>query len=187
MYEACCNDTLGTVFSISKCDLCFFWWNISALFTCALCLLGANLIGQCSRLRHECLIKMQREETRRSWEERASAHQCEQRASSPDSSSDEADIEDCTRLHIQRVLSAKQFSIICWWGSEGGCRWSNERVCARPNSQAGAYQRHVDRCLGLDKSADDSCVIQAPGYDKFDVSRRVHDISRGFAAWGTGR
>ena len=33
-------------------------------------------------------------------------------------------------LHIQRVLSAKQFSIMLV-GSEGGCRWSSERVCAR--------------------------------------------------------
>ena len=45
-----------------------------------------------------------------------------------------------------------------------------------PNSQTGAYQRHVDRCLGLDKSADDSHVIQAPRCDKFDASRSVHDI-----------
>ena len=45
-----------------------------------------------------------------------------------------------------------------------------------PNSQTGAHQRHVDRCLGLDQSADDSYVIQAPGYDKLDVPRSVHDI-----------
>ena len=45
-----------------------------------------------------------------------------------------------------------------------------------PNSQTGAYQRHVDRCLGFDKSADDSHVMQSSGYDKFDVSRSVHEI-----------
>ena len=138
--------------------------EFSALFTCTLCFLGSGVIDQCSGLRHNCLIKMQRAETRRSWEERA-AHQWEQRTSAPDSSSDVADIEDCTRdddgdalgellihLHIQRVLSAKQFSITCW---------PLVAYALGPNSQTGAYQRHVERCLGLDKSADDSYVIQA--------------------------
>ena len=45
-----------------------------------------------------------------------------------------------------------------------------------PNPQTGAYHCHVDRCLGLDKPADDSYAIQTSGYDKFDVSRRGHDI-----------
>ena len=183
--------TLGTVFSNSTSDLCcfFFAGEFSALFTCALCLLGSVVVGQCSGLRHDCLIRMQRAETRRSWEERASAHQWEQRASAPDSSSDEADIEDRTRddagealgellvhLHIQRVLSAKQFSIICWWAAKAGAVGPMNAYALGPNSQTGAYQRHVDRCLGLDKSADDSYLFQAPGYDKFDVSRSVHDI-----------
>ena len=74
----------------------FFAGEFSALCTCTLCILHSGVIGQCSNLRHDCLIKMQRAETRRSWEERASAHQWEQRTSAPDSSSDEADIEDCT-------------------------------------------------------------------------------------------
>ena len=191
MYEACCKDALGTVFSISTSDLCccFFAGEFSALFTCALGLLGSVVVGQCSGLRHDCLIRMQRAETRRSWEERASAHQWEQHASAPDSSSDEADIEDCTRddagealgellvhLHIQRVLSAKQFSIICWWAAKAGAVGPVNAYALGPNSQTGAYQRHVDRCLGLDKSADDSYVIQAPGNDKFNVSRSSHDI-----------
>ena len=147
------------------------------------------MIDQCSGLRLDCLIKMQRAETRRSWEEWASAYQWEQRTSAPDSSSDEADIEDCTRddrgealgellvhLLIQRVLSAKQFSIICWWAAKVGAVGPVNPCALGPNSQTGAHQRHVDRCLGLDQSADDSYVIQAQGYDKFDVPRSVHDI-----------
>ena len=160
----------------------FFAGKFSALFTCALCLLGSVVVSQCSGLRHDCLIRMQQAETRRSWEQRASAHQWEQRASAPDSSSDEADIEDCTgddagealgellvHLHIQRVLSAKQFSIICRWAAKAGAVGPVNAYAIGPNSQTGTYQRHVDRCLGLDKSADDSYLIQAPGYDKFDV------------------
>ena len=34
----------------------------------------------------------------------------------------------------------------------------------------------MDRWLGLDKPADDPYTIQTSGYDKFEVSRRVHDI-----------
>ena len=39
-----------------------------------------------------------------------------------------------------------------------------------------------DMCLGLDKSADDSYVIQAPRYDKFDLSPQRARHSRGPAA-----
>ena len=89
MYEACCNDTHGTFFDQAE-RFMFFGGEFSTLFTCALCLLGSSVIDQCSSLRHDCLIKMQRAETRRSWEERESAHQWEQRASAPDSNSDAA-------------------------------------------------------------------------------------------------
>ena len=133
---------------------------------------------QCSSLRQVCLIQIQRADTRRSWEERASAHEWEERrASAPDGSSDESDIEDCTQqdagkalreflahLHVRRVLSARQFSTICWWAAKAGA----------VDSQTEAYQRHGDRCLGLDTSPDDPYVIQAPRYDNFDVSRSVH-------------
>ena len=169
--------------------LFFFAGEFSALFTCALCLLGSVVVDHCSGLRHDCLTRMQRAGARLSWEERATVHQWEQRASAPDSSSDEADIEDCTRddagealgellvhLHIQRVLSAKQFSIICCWEAKAGAVGPMNVYALGPNSQTGAYQGHVDRCLGLDTSVDDSYVIRAPGYDKFDVSRSVHDI-----------
>ena len=44
------------------------------------------------------------------------------------------------------------------------------------HSQTGAHHRQADKCLGLDKSADDPHVFQAPGYDEFDASRSVHDI-----------
>ena len=79
-------------------------------------------------------------------------------------------------LHIQRVLSAKQFSIIRWWAAKAGAVGPVNACALGPNFQTEAYQRHVDRCLGLNNSADDAYAIQAPGYDKFDVSRNVHDI-----------
>ena len=77
-------------FSTSVCDF-FFGGGFSTLLTCALCLLGSSVIDQCSSLRHDCLIKMQRAET----------HQWEQRASVPDAG--EALGELLVHLHVQRV------------------------------------------------------------------------------------
>ena len=83
----------------------------------------------------------------------------------------------CLSISTFNGSSAQSSSpIICWWAAKAGAVGPVNAYALGPNSQTGAYQRHVDRCLGLDKSADDSYVIQAPRCDKFDVSRSVHDI-----------
>ena len=123
-------------FSTSKCDLCFFvGGGFSTLLTCALCLLGSSVIDQCSSLRHDCLIKMQRAETRRSWEERASAHQWEQRASASDAG--EALGELLVLLHVQCVSCAKQFSILCWWAAKAGAVGPVNAYALGQNPQTG--------------------------------------------------
>ena len=169
--------------------LFFFVGEFSALFTCTLSLLGSCVIDQCSGLRHDCLTKMQRAETRRSWEERAPAHQWEQRASAPDSSSDEADIEDCTRddagealgellvhLRIQRVLSAKQFSIICWWAAKAGAVGPVNAYALGPASMFANSSCHM-------KGAETSSFL---GFVVVLADRWKHAISDGVMLWNAG-
>ena len=138
MYEACCNVTtrLALFFAISKCDLCFFfWWRVfRVIYLCAL-----SSWFKCDRSVFKSSARLSRQDAAGRNSSLVGTGVSTPVALAPDSSSDEADIEDCARddagealgellvhLHIQRVLSAEQLV-----GSEGGCRWSSERVCAR--------------------------------------------------------
>ena len=80
-------------------------------------------------------------------------------------------------MHFLGKLSAKSLCVIAWYSSRAGAAGNIGAYGFRPNAPSGHFQRHLDKCLGVDMKAQRSWryTVPVPGLHKHDFMRTSHD------------